>query len=84
VYRTAAWRSVQGRVLDRDGRRCRIGLPGCSGEASAVDHIVELADGGEPYAMANLQAACRSCNTSKRNSALAARARRAGVRLRAW
>jgi hypothetical protein len=29
--------------------------------------VVELEAGGAPYALSNLQAACASCNTAKRN-----------------
>ncbi len=77
IYRTQAWRAVRKRALIRDGYECKIRLPGCMGRATAADHVVELEDGGPPYALENLQAACRSCNTSKRNTALARRAREA-------
>jgi 5-methylcytosine-specific restriction endonuclease McrA len=40
--------------------------------------------GGAVYALSNLQAACASCNASKRNRSVAARAKRAQVRRREW
>jgi 5-methylcytosine-specific restriction endonuclease McrA len=40
---------------------------GLSGYATHVDHIVELEECGARYALSNLQAACGSCNTAKRN-----------------
>ena len=67
VYATAAWRAVRKATLVRDGFRCRIGLPGCRRVASQADHVVELEEGGAPYDLANLQAACGSCNVAKRN-----------------
>ena len=84
VYRSATWRAVRLAVLERDGRVCMIRLPGCMVAATAVDHIVELEDGGAPYAMENLQAACRPCNTAKRNRSLARRARRGREAVRQW
>jgi 5-methylcytosine-specific restriction protein A len=84
LYHSKAWRSTSKRVLERDGYRCQIRLPGCLGRATAADHIVELADGGELLDMANLQAACKPCNTAKRNTMVAARARRMSTPLRRW
>lgn len=75
IYRTAAWRAVRRRVLDRDGRSCQIGLSGCLGVATAVDHVIELQDGGEPFAPENLVACCMPCNTAKRNRRVAQKAR---------
>lgn len=84
VYRTAEWRSVSRRVLLRDGYRCQIKLPGCRGHANSVDHILALDDGGAPYDLKNLQAACRPCNTSKANTAMAQRAERSRIMRRQW
>jgi 5-methylcytosine-specific restriction endonuclease McrA len=84
VYRSRAWQAVRKRVLARDGYECQIRLPKCRGRATAVDHRVELEDGGAPFDLSNLQAACVSCNASKRNSSLAARANRARVQRRKW
>lgn len=67
------------KVLERDGFECQIRLPGCGGRASHADHIVELQDGGAPFDLANLQAACGSCNVAKRNRRVAEKAR-GGVR----
>ena len=76
IYQSAAWRAVRRRVLERDGKVCQIRLPGCRGVATAVDHIVELDDGGAELDPGNLQAACVPCNTAKRNRRVAQRARR--------
>lgn len=84
VYRTQAWRSIRLRVLQRDDFVCQIGLPGCTRRATAADHIVELFEGGAPFDMANLQAACRSCNSAKHMRRLSEAARRASTPLRRW
>jgi 5-methylcytosine-specific restriction endonuclease McrA len=73
VYRSKAWAAVKPVVLERDAWVCKIGLPGCKTVATSVDHIVELEDGGEPFALENLQAACISCNVAKGNKARRAR-----------
>ena len=75
VYRSRRWKEVRRLVLERDGHWCRLGLLGCRGVAVSVDHIVELQDGGDPFALANLQAACVSCNTRKGNYRRQARER---------
>lgn len=51
-------------ILDRDGHLCQIGLPGCTGHATEVDHIVP----GDDHSPANLQAACTSCNAAKNHA----------------
>jgi 5-methylcytosine-specific restriction endonuclease McrA len=85
VYDSTAWKLVRKSVLARDGFRCQIRLPGCLGRATAADHVVELEDGGSPYSLSNLQAACRPCNTAKRNRSLAKRARQLNpTQLRRW
>jgi 5-methylcytosine-specific restriction protein A len=80
IYRTRQWQSVRKQVLSRDLRQCQIRGPRCRGTANVVDHIIELEDGGAPYLLSNLQAACASCNASKRNSSLARRAKGRGRR----
>jgi 5-methylcytosine-specific restriction endonuclease McrA len=54
------------RILERDGYKCQLGLPGCKMVATEVDHIVNWRRGGssEPE---NLQASCGSCNRAKGN-----------------
>jgi 5-methylcytosine-specific restriction endonuclease McrA len=65
VYNTLVWRRVRLEVLNRDGWRCRVGGPRCTGSASLVDHIVPWRQGGSWYDKQNLRASCRSCNTSR-------------------
>ena len=67
--------------MERDARRCQLGLPGCLGVADAVDHRVEVFEGGEPFDMGNLVAACKPCNSRKHMMVLS---RRAGLRVRSW
>jgi 5-methylcytosine-specific restriction protein A len=59
---TVAWRRLRLAVLDRDGWQCQIRGPRCTTVATAVDHIVARADGGDCWNPHNLRAACRVCN----------------------
>lgn len=65
VYATKRWREVRELVLRRDGWRCQIGSHVCTGEATAVDHIIPFRDGGAPYSLLNLRASCKPCNSSR-------------------
>ena len=58
------WKTIRRRVLTRDQHHCQIGLPGCTIDATTVDHITPIAFGGEWYDMANLRAACQHCNSN--------------------
>lgn len=55
------WVRARRLVLARDGYRCTLELPGCTGVAVHVDHIVPRRFGGGDE-LANLRAACASCN----------------------
>ena len=62
VYHGRRWRRLRLRVLRRDFYRCReCGLAG----VLEVDHIRALADGGDEFDPANLQALCRGCHIAK-------------------
>ena len=54
-YGTKAWRVVRRQVLDRDQYRCTIGMEGCTGTATQVDHIHPLAFGGAPFDRATFE-----------------------------
>jgi 5-methylcytosine-specific restriction endonuclease McrA len=58
----STWRKVRLEILQRDGYKCQIRLPGCTGKADRVDHVVPVDRGGAWYAESNLRASCRSCN----------------------
>lgn len=60
------WRRVRLLVLERDGYRCKVQLPGCRGDADAVDHIVPLEEGGARLDPSNLRACCGPCNNARR------------------
>ena len=61
-YASPAWRRIRLLVFARDGKDCQIHGPKCLRDATEVDHIVTLSDGGAPYDPANLRAACKPCN----------------------
>jgi 5-methylcytosine-specific restriction endonuclease McrA len=65
LVRTAAWRKVRAQVLKRDRNRCQLREPGCTVEATQVDHIVNVGAGGAPLDPKNLQSACPTCNGRK-------------------
>lgn len=58
------WQRFRLGILRRDGRRCQVRGPSCSGLATEVDHIVALAHGGGRLDPDNARASCRSCNGS--------------------
>jgi 5-methylcytosine-specific restriction endonuclease McrA len=73
----AAWRRVRLVVLERDEHRCRW----CGAEATTVDHVRALADGGARLDPDNLAASCGACNYA-RGARVANRRRRARGRAR--
>lgn len=56
------WRKVRAEILVRDNHRCQIKGPGCTGEATEVDHITPVSMGGAWYDHENLRASCSRCN----------------------
>jgi 5-methylcytosine-specific restriction endonuclease McrA len=60
-------------VLHRDGHRCQY----CGSRAESVDHVVPRSRGGQ-HTWENVVAACRRCNTVKRDRLL----EETGLRLR--
>ena len=48
-------------VLNASGWVCYY----CGGEASQVDHVIPIANGGDPMSLDNLVAACKRCNLAK-------------------
>ena len=52
-------------VFARDGGRCQY----CAGPAESIDHVVPRSRGGE-HVWENVVAACRPCNTRKRDRLL--------------
>ncbi len=57
------WKSIRKRILERDGYKCAY----CGENATHVDHIVPVCDGGS-YEDDNLVAACKNCNALKSSS----------------
>ena len=62
IYGTKAWKLARKAALQRDqgwGVICK------ERPADLVDHIKELKDGGQPYALDNLQSLCNKCHNRK-------------------
>ena len=53
----AAWSRARRLALDRDDWRCKCGSPA----DLEVHHVRPVAEGGEPFALANLATLCREC-----------------------
>jgi 5-methylcytosine-specific restriction endonuclease McrA len=53
-------------VFERDGWRCRIRGPRCTGYAEELDHIVPRHQGGALLDPDNCRAACLICNRGRR------------------
>ncbi len=56
---TRRWRAIRKRVLDRDGWRCQVQLPGCQTIADCVHHLDGKAAGDNPD---RCVASCTPCN----------------------
>lgn len=63
----SAWQALVRYVLARDGYTCRLRRPGCEVTATTGDHVVPLARGGARLDPDNVVAACRRCNSGKRD-----------------
>lgn len=53
-------------VFERDGWRCQIRAPGCTGGAEELDHVTPRRSGGAVFDPANARASCRECNRGRR------------------
>jgi 5-methylcytosine-specific restriction endonuclease McrA len=59
------WPKVRRMVLNRDGHRCQIQGPNCTGQANHVDHIVSPMIDGAWFDPTNLRASCPTCNLER-------------------
>ena len=62
--RGRAWEATRLRIFQRDGWHCQVQLSCCTGAATQIDHIVQLAKGGSDED-SNLRAACSPCNLAR-------------------
>ena len=65
IYHTARWKRIRYLVLKSEPlcRECK--KQGKIVPAKVVDHIIRIVDGGEPFALNNLQPLCTKCHNSK-------------------
>ena len=68
-YGTAAHKAWAAQVVKRAGGRCQGKGCGRTGVRLVADHIVERKDSGPDLDLANGQALCWSCHTTKTNEA---------------
>jgi 5-methylcytosine-specific restriction endonuclease McrA len=71
IYNSQTWKNVRLLVLRRDSYRCHW----CGGQATEVDHLVSMIEGGSAFNPANLVAACKRCNASRGANVVNARRR---------
>lgn len=55
------WPAIRTFVLERDGHRCRIQGPRCTGHATEVDHVGDRHN----HQPRNLRAACHPCHAGR-------------------
>lgn len=58
--------SVRQSVIAQANGQCQLQRPGCTRQATEVDHITPIRRGGTDT-MSNYQAACKPCNSGKRD-----------------
>lgn len=58
------WKALRRSVLRRDQNECQVRGPRCTETATAVDHIINHAEGGTDDP-GNLQAICTPCHEDK-------------------
>lgn len=73
IYNDPRWRDLLARLIKERGKRCQ--KCGRTGTRIFGDHVIELKDGGEPFADDNVELLCGSCHTRKTNAVRAARMR---------
>jgi 5-methylcytosine-specific restriction endonuclease McrA len=64
-----AWRKIRIQILNRDNWRCHYCEKVLSGSDATVDHLQPLSKFGAKLDPSNLVAACRSCNSKKKDKA---------------
>lgn len=61
------WQKTRRRILNRDNWTCTYCEKKLVNSDATVDHIVPLSRGGSKTDPDNLRAACRACNSSKKD-----------------
>ena len=63
----ARWKRIRIQVLNRDQWSCHYCGKKISGSDATVDHQIAISNGGAMHDPLNLVAACRSCNSRKKD-----------------
>jgi 5-methylcytosine-specific restriction endonuclease McrA len=64
-YRDPGYKAARSRLLF-PGARCELQLPGCTQDATQVDHVLPVSKGGTNH-LDNLRPSCPHCNASRGN-----------------
>ena len=65
IYFTNRWKKIRAIVLSEEPLCRMCGRFGIVTQAVAVDHIVEIKDGADPFDRSNMQSLCHSCHNKK-------------------
>ena len=65
IYFTNRWKKVRSIILKEQPLCVQCEKLGLTTQATDVDHIVEIKDGGDPFNKELLQPLCRSCHNRK-------------------
>jgi 5-methylcytosine-specific restriction enzyme A len=74
IYNTTRWKKLRRYHLS-----CQPLCVVCGKPATDVDHIKPISQGGEPWAVGNLQSLCHGCHSVKTNADMAGRPWSAGT-----
>lgn len=66
---TKAWRKLRAQILERDGHRCQVRLPGCTDVATHAHHTMGRDRTGDDPRY--IVASCEHCNLTTGQPALA-------------
>ena len=81
IYNDRRWKAVRPVVLARDGGVCQIKLHCCRTQATTVDHIVPLKDGGQNRET-NMQLVAEKAHREKTAAENSARAKEQRMRMK--
>lgn len=61
---TRQWKLIRAKTLTRDGHQCQLRGPNCTIEATQVDHVIPVSQGGGDE-LSNTTSVCKPCHDQK-------------------